>query len=166
MLTWKKTPSFNNLLSLCALPPPGLCHITLGQDFDYFHDGGNKKPKKSIQSFLWVSPRHAQQIFNQGVTILSAKGGYTVKTLKILWRWSCPACWKQLKTVFCNKQDISRSFWEQLKLLGIACVLNLKKIFIIQGPEKGAQEGGLPTTHLINFAHPWKDFLNSYCRFF
>ena len=84
ILTWKNTPSFNNLLSLCALPASGPPHITLVQNFDYFHDGRNKKPKKSIQSFLWVSPRHAQQIFNQGVTILSAKGGYTVKSLKIL----------------------------------------------------------------------------------
>ncbi len=84
ILTWKNTPSFNNLLSLCALPAPGPSHITLVQNFDYFHDGRSKKPKNSIQGFLWVFPRHAQQIFNQGITMLSAMGGNTVKFLLIL----------------------------------------------------------------------------------
>ncbi len=74
ILTWKNTPSFNNLLSLCALPAPGASHFTLGQNFDYFHGGGNKKPKNSIKGFLWVPLRHAQQNFNQGVPMLSAKG--------------------------------------------------------------------------------------------
>ena len=80
----KKKPNFNNLLSLCALPAPGPSQITIGQNFDYFHEGGNKNPKKSIQGFLWVSPRHAQQIFYHGVTILSTKRGHTVKSLQIL----------------------------------------------------------------------------------